>query len=187
MAPNNNDKLFKPDFLFEVSWEVCNKVGGIHTVIATKALSITRELGEGYILIGPDVHKENGNKEFEEDPNLLKEWRQMVYNEGIRVRAGYWNIKGRPTVLLVDFTTFFSSKDDVLKFLWESYRVDSISGQWDYLEPVLFGYAAGKVIEKYIETFCGSSDKVVAHFHEWMTGSGGLYLQKNLFHVPETV
>ena len=179
MAPNNNDKLFKPDFLFEVSWEVCNKVGGIHTVIATKALSITRELGEGYILIGPDVHKENGNKEFEEDPNLLKEWRQMVYNEGIRVRAGYWNIKGRPTVLLVDFTTFFSSKDDVLKFLWESYRVDSISGQWDYLEPVLFGYAAGKVIEKYIETFCGSSDKVVAHFHEWMTGSGGLYLQKN--------
>ena len=155
MAPNNNDKLFKPDFLFEVSWEVCNKVGGIHTVIATKALSITRELGEGYILIGPDVHKENGNKEFEEDPNLLKEWRQMVYNEGIRVRAGYWNIKGRPTVLLVDFTTFFSSKDDVLKFLWESYRVDSISGQWDYLEPVLFGYAAGKVSGKYIETFCG--------------------------------
>ena len=179
MASQNQDKQSKPDFLFEVSWEVCNKVGGIHTVIATKALNMTRAMGNGYVLIGPDVHREEGNMEFEEDPNLLKDWRQMVYNDGIRVRVGRWNIKGNPLVILVDFTTFFASKDDVLKFLWESYRVDSISGQWDYIEPVLFGYAAGKVIEKYIESFCVSSDKVVAHFHEWMTGSGGLYLQKN--------
>ena len=26
--------------LFEVSWEVCNKVGGIHTVLSTKAKSL---------------------------------------------------------------------------------------------------------------------------------------------------
>ena len=54
-----------PDYLFEVSWEVCNKVGGIHTVIATKALTITEQLGERNILIRPDVHREDLKLEYE--------------------------------------------------------------------------------------------------------------------------
>ena len=29
----NENELLTPDYLFEVSWEVCNKVGGIHTVV----------------------------------------------------------------------------------------------------------------------------------------------------------
>lgn len=169
-----------PDYLFEVSWEVCNKVGGIHTVIATKALTISKQLGDHYILIGPDVHREDVNLEFEEDPALLKEWKQVLFaNHNIRVKTGRWKVKGKPLTILVDFSQFFSSKDDVLKFLWESYRVDSISGQWDYIEPVLFGAAAGKVIESYVNYFCSATDRVVAHFHEWMTASGGLYLQKH--------
>ena len=68
----------KPDYLFEVSWEVCNKVGGIHTVVATKALTMSQTLGDRYILIGPDIHREGTNPEFEEDPSLLKNWKQMV-------------------------------------------------------------------------------------------------------------
>lgn len=88
-----------PDFLFEVSWEVCNKVGGIHTVISTKAQTATRKFADRYLLIGPDLSHEGLNPEFEEDPNLLKAWRQGLYNEGIRVRAGHWKIKGEPKVL----------------------------------------------------------------------------------------
>ena len=168
----------KPDYLFEVSWEVCNKVGGIHTVVATKALTMSQTLGDRYILIGPDIHREGTNPEFEEDPSLLKNWKQMVYNDGLRVKVGRWKVKGNPLVVLVDFSSFIPQKDEILKFLWETYRVDSISGQWDYIEPVLFGYAAAKVIESYVETFCDSTDKVAAHFHEWMTSSGGLYLRK---------
>mgnify|MGYP003623263525 FL=1 len=164
-----------PDYLFEVSWEVCNKVGGIHTVVATKAQTMVRVLSDKYMVIGPDIHRER-NPEFEEDVNLLKEWRQMVYNEGIRVRVGRWKVEGSPIAVLVDFSPFFAQKDDILKFLWETYKVDSISGQWDYIEPVLFGYAAGKVIESYIETYCISTDRPAAHFHEWMTASGGLSL-----------
>ena len=171
------------DYLFEVSWEVCNKVGGIHTVIATKALTIVEQLKDHYIAIGPDVHREDIALEFEEDLNLYKAWRQTLYNEGIRIRIGRWKVKGSPLTILVDFSSLFNSKDDVLKFLWESYRVDSISGQWDYIEPVLFGCAAAKVIESYIATFCSMSDTIVAHFHEWMTSSGGLYLQKQLPYV----
>ena len=181
MKMSNNEEVKKmPDYLFEVSWEVCNKVGGIHTVIATKALTISKQLGDHYILIGPDVHREDVNLEFEEDPALLKEWKQVLFaNHNIRVKTGRWKVKGKPLTILVDFSQFFSSKDDVLKFLWESYRVDSISGQWDYIEPVLFGAAAGKVIESYVNYFCSATDRVVAHFHEWMTASGGLYLQKH--------
>ena len=149
MKMSNNEEVKKmPDYLFEVSWEVCNKVGGIHTVIATKALTISKQLGDHYIQIGPDVHREDVNLEFEEDPAQLKEWKQVLFaNHNIRVKTGRWKVKGKPLTILVDFSQFFSSKDDVLKFLWESYRVDSISGQWDYIEPVLFGEAAGKVIE----------------------------------------
>ena len=175
----NNNEILAPDYLFEVSWEVCNKVGGIHTVIATKALTMTEKLGDKYILLGPDVFRESVNPEFEEDPNLMKMWRQTLYNDGIRVRIGRWKVKGSPIAVLVDFQSMLPQKDEILKSLWETYRVDSISGQWDYIEPVLFGYAAGKVIESYVDNFCTSTDKVVAHFHEWMTSSGGLYLRKH--------
>ncbi|MEG1622205.1 MAG: alpha-glucan family phosphorylase [Alistipes sp.] len=166
-----------PDRLFEVSWEVCNKVGGIHTVISTKALTVTQKLGDHYMLIGPDLAREGVNSEFEEDLTLFKGWRQSVYKEGIRIRIGRWKIDGNPIVILIDFTSLFSKKDDILKVLWENYHVDSISGQWDYTEPVLFGHAAGMVIASFVEHVCASTEKVAAHFHEWMTAAGGLFLR----------
>ncbi len=178
MAKTKHRELPGVDLLFETSWEVCNKVGGIHTVVATKALVVGRSLGDNYILIGPDIHREGDNPEFAEDLELMKDWRQAMYHEGIRIKIGRWRVKGNPIVVLVDFTSLFPKKDQVLKFLWETYKVDSISGQWDYIEPVLFGYAAGQIIESYVATFCKPADSVAAHFHEWMTSSGGLYLRK---------
>lgn len=173
-----NEKLLTPDYLFEVSWEVCNKVGGIHTVIATKVPTLEKVLRKPHILIGPDVVKENeSNPEFMEDPLLLKSWRARAANDGLRIRIGRWNIAERPIAILVDFTPFFSQKDDILGFMWEKYKLDSLSGQWDYIEPALFGYAAGKVIESYVKYHCSPSDKIIAQFHEWMTGTGLLYLK----------
>lgn len=173
-----SEKNYTPDLLFEVSWEVCNKVGGIHTVVATKALTVTSLIGDNYIVIGPDFTNEGVSPEFEEDANLMKAWRQALYENGIRIRIGRWKIPGKPVAILIDFTTLFSSKDDILKKLWEDYRVDSLNGQWDYIEPVLFGYLAGEVIKSYVENFVVAKQNVVAHFHEWMTCSGGLYLRK---------
>ena len=171
--------IFTPDYLFEVSWEVCNKVGGIHTVIASKAKTAGGKFGDKYIVIGPDFAGEGVNSEFEEDINLMKQWRQTLYDEGVRIRIGHWKIEGSPIAILADFTSFFAQKDDILANLWQDYHVDSISGQWDYIEPVLFGYAAGRVIKSFVENFCNTNDKVAAHFHEWMTASGGLWLRKN--------
>ncbi|MDE5743928.1 MAG: hypothetical protein K2H62_06195, partial [Bacteroidales bacterium] len=48
-------------YLFETSWEVCNKVGGIYTVISTKVSSMQRMFGDRYFLIGPDVWKDRDN------------------------------------------------------------------------------------------------------------------------------
>ena len=44
-----------PYTLFEVSWEVCNKVGGIHTVVSTKAKSLVERFGDDYVAVGPWV------------------------------------------------------------------------------------------------------------------------------------
>ena len=171
--------LLKPNYLFEVSWEVCNKVGGIHTVIATKVASLKKLLDNNtHILIGPDVVRGNEqNSEFTEDPLLLKSWKERAQAEGLHIRIGRWNIDESPIAVLVDFTPFFSKKDEIFASLWNDYKLDSISGQWDYIEPALFGYAAGKVIESYINAHCSPVDKIIAQFHEWMTGTGLLYLK----------
>ena len=145
-------KIIKPDYIFETSWEICNKIGGIYTVISTKALSIVKEYSDNYILIGPDVWKETReNPDFIEDRSLYKSWREKAENNGLHIRIGRWNIAGKPIVVLVDFTPYFSEKDKIFAYFWETYKLDSISGQWDYIEPALFGYAAGKVIESFYE------------------------------------
>jgi glycogen phosphorylase/synthase len=168
-----------PDYVFETSWEVCNKVGGIHTVISTKSPFMIKEYGDHYIVLGPDVWKETlANPEFTEDPNLFRAWKDKAQADGLNIRIGHWNIPSRPIVILVDFTTFFSQKDAILAGFWETYQLDSISGGWDYIEPVMFGYGAAKVIENFYEFHCTSRERLIAHFHEWMTGAGVLYLEK---------
>ena len=106
------DKVFEtPDYIFETSWEVCNKVGGIYTTIATKAQILSEDFKDNYILIGPDVWKEtHQNPEFQEDKFLYKSWRQVAETEGLRIKVGRWNIPGKPVVILVDFTPYFSEQ-----------------------------------------------------------------------------
>ncbi|MBG0860749.1 MAG: DUF3417 domain-containing protein, partial [Bacteroidales bacterium] len=169
----------KVEFLFETSWEVCNKVGGIHTVISTKALNIVDELGDNYILIGPDVWREEvTNPEFLADESLFAEWKAKAAADGLRVKTGRWNIAGKPIVILIDFTPYFGQQNEIFAKFWETYKLDSISGQWDYVEPALFGYAAGKLIESFT-SFYHEHHNIVAQFHEWMTGTGILYLKKS--------
>ncbi|MBP1667704.1 MAG: alpha-glucan phosphorylase [Bacteroidetes bacterium] len=173
--------IITPDFLFEVSWEVCNKVGGIHTVIATKALSVVSELKNNYILIGPDLIKEeSGNPEFVEDSKLFYAWRRQAESEGLMIRIGRWKINGYPIAIVLNFSNSFQNKDKIFYELWEKYKLDSLSGQWDYVEPALFGYMAGKVIESYIKFNLTTKDRIIAQFHEWMTGTGLLYLKHAL-------
>ena len=81
---------------------------------------------------------------------------------------------------MLDFTTFINQKNEIFKSLWETYKLDTISGQWDFIEPALFGYAAGKVIESFIRFYDAEEEKVIAQFHEWQTGAGLLYIEQYL-------
>jgi phosphorylase/glycogen(starch) synthase len=176
-----SNNMLSPDYLFEVSWEVCNKVGGIHTVVATKAVTLIDEYEDNYILIGPDIIRdEAGNREFKEDHNLYRAWRRQALSEGLRIKIGRWNIKGFPLAVILDFSNWISQKDKIFSEFWEKYKLNSISGQWDYIEPALFGYAAGRVIESFVKFNLRNEDKIVAQFHEWMTGTGLLYLKSAL-------
>jgi len=168
----------KSDYIFETSWEICNKIGGIYTVISTKAKTIVDKFQDNYILIGPDVWKETtNNPDFIEDTALFADWKAKAWEEGLKVRTGRWNIEGNPIVILVDFTTFFPKKDEIFAHFWETYKLDSISGEWDYIESAMFGYAAGQVVESFSNHNIPFQSNIVAHFHEWMTGAGILYLK----------
>ena len=171
------------EYLFETSWEVCNMVGGIYTVLSSKSKMMRQLLDEHYITIGPDVVKEaHETLYFVEDNTLFREWREKAMAQGLRFRIGRWKIESSPIAILVDYTPLYQIKNEILGHLWEQYELDSIRGQWDYIEPVLFGYAAGQVIESFYNFYLQRTANVVAHFHEWMTGSGVLYLKE---HCPQ--
>ncbi|PCH69478.1 MAG: alpha-glucan phosphorylase [Bacteroidales bacterium] len=173
---NNRDVI--PDFVFEVSWEVCNKVGGIHTVISTKALSLKPLFNDQIIYIGPDFkNAEHREKEFQEDDNLFQKWREKLKAEGLLVRIGRWKIAGNPLVILIDFSCLESQKNTIYSKLWEVYGLESLYGHDDYDDAALFGYASGMVIDSFVEYNDLSKNKIVAQFHEWMSGAGLLYLK----------
>jgi len=179
----NIEALNKPDYIFEVSWEACNKVGGIHTVLATKADNMVKHFADNYIVIGPDMRQSTWEThEFIEHPSLFKSWQLQAHNDGLSFRIGRWDTPGSPIIILVDFTTYFAARNQIFTHFWEKYHLDSLSGEWDYIEPVMFGYAAGRIIENFYQFNSYSRDKVVAHFHHWMSASGILYLKE---HLPE--
>lgn len=176
-------EVYVPNFIFESSWEVCNKVGGIYTVLSTRAKTLQDKLKDHIMFIGPDVWKEKENPLFEEDASLLKSWRDTAENENLHVRIGRWNVPGHPIAVLVDFQPYFAIKNDIYTRLWEDYGVDSLHAYGDYDEASMFSYAAGLVVESYYNHILkGQCEHVVCQAHEWMTGLGALYIQK---HVPE--
>ena len=167
--------------LFEVSWEVCNKVGGIYAVVSSKILEALAAFGENYFLLGPDL---GNNPDFEEtDEPCWQELRQETDRRNLSCRFGRWNIPGRPKVILVGYRDRYD-QSQLLFSLWNRYGVDSISGGWDYVEPVMFSTACGEVIEAACKALNIPGDgPALAHFHEWMCGGGLLYLKANAPYV----
>ncbi len=162
--------------VFEVSWEVCNKVGGIYSVVSSKALHAVDNYGEDYFLLGPDM---KDNAEFvETDEPCWDIIRPALALRDLKCRLGRWKIPGEPKVILVDFAKRYNS-NQLLYELWNNYGVDSLSGGWEYIEPVMFSYACGEIIAAIQESYALPSEtRCIAHFHEWMTGAGLLAVKK---------
>lgn len=172
-----------PDYIFEASWEVCNKVGGIYTVLSTRANTLQNHFRDRLFFIGPDIWQGKENPLFIESDHLFADWRQYALQKSrLSVRVGHWNIPGSPIVFLVDFSSFYELKNKIYTQAWEHYQVDSLHGYGDYDEASMFAYAAGKVVKSFYLYNLSINDKVVFHAHEWMTGMAALYLRMA---VPE--
>lgn len=165
------------DLIFETSWEVCNKVGGIYTVLSTKALTLQKLYKDKTVFIGPDVWTEdNPSPYFTEVPSILRQWKEKAeLPAGVSVRVGRWNIPGKPIVILVKFDGMYQLKDYYYGEMWERYHVDSLHGYGDYDEACCFALAAGAVIESICNYKRLRHKNVLAHFDEWTTGMGLLY------------
>lgn len=167
----------KPDFVFEISWEAANRVGGIHTVIASKAREMVAHYGADYFLVGP-YFKDKLSGQFEPllPPEYFKKAFSEVEKEGVRVHFGKWLIDGEPFIILLEFDGVKPYLDDIKKELWNLHQVDSLGSGFDFDEPIVWGYAVGKMIKLIADDL--SDKKILCHFHEWLTGSAFVYLKK---------
>lgn len=176
-----NNTTIAPEYLFESSWEVCNKVGGIYTVLSTKAHTLQQVFNDKVIFIGPDVWANTDAPDFVEDEKLFAEWREYAKNtDKLKIKVGRWDVPGNPPVILVDFQPFFKERDTFFFSMWEHFKVDSIHAYGDYDESCIFAYAVGKVIESFYYFNKLENKKVTALFNEWMLGMGALYIKKQI-------
>lgn len=169
--------------LFETSWEVCNKVGGIYTVLSSKAKNLQTLYKDKVIFIGPDLWDHtNTCPVFKESATVLRRWRESAHLPyDIKVRTGRWEVPGRPIAILIGFKGLYAVKDKFYGSMWQKFGVDSLHAYGDYDEACAFSLAAGMVIESIADFYGWSNDNnVIAHFDEWTTGMGLLYVKDRL-------
>ena len=170
------------DLLFETSWEVCNKVGGIYAVLSTKAKTLQKRYKDNLIFIGPDLWSaENPSPSFIEGKTSLAVWQHDTkLPSGVKVRVGRWDVPGKPVAVLVTYDALYPYKNELYAEMWNRYGVDSLHAYGDYDESCMFAYAAALVIESIVKWKDNPSLNVVAHFDEWTTGMGLLHVKANL-------
>lgn len=174
------------DLLLETSWEVCNKIGGIYTVLSTKAATLQKLYKDKTIFIGPDVWTEDTpSPYFIESRTLLKKWLlEANLPEGVDVRVGRWDIPGKPIVVLVKFDGMYAQKNEFYGMMWNLYGVDSLHAYGDYDEACAFSHAAGIVAESLFSFYKrhklvsdSKKPRFISHYDEWTTGMGLLYIK----------
>ncbi|MEW5707195.1 MAG: glycogen/starch synthase [Actinomycetota bacterium] len=163
-------------YLFEVSWEVANKVGGIYTVIESKSALVKEEYGDHYFLVGPYFAGKSDSQFVEKPlPSFLVKAQKDLAPEGVKFHYGAWLLDSEPQVLLIEFDNELASIAKFKTELWERYGVDSLFSGHDFDEPVAFSWAVGKLLES-IKRFGLKKENVIVHVHEWLAGGTILYL-----------
>ncbi|KAI8884555.1 glycosyltransferase family 3 protein [Backusella circina FSU 941] len=172
MAPQKD--VYNP-LLFEIAWEVANKVGGIYTVIKTKVPVTVREFGERYCLIGPLSWKTAPMEVEQIEPTgKIKACLDKMSEQGVRYLFGRWLVEGAPYVLLFDTASVSSRLDEWKGDLWRVAGIPSPAGDQETNEAILFGYLVAWFLEEISNMYQTSHDSlppaIIAHFHEWLAG-----------------
>lgn len=172
--------VLSPDYIFETSWEVCNKVGGIYAVLSTRARTLQLAFPDKLFFIGPDIWEDSVSQDFVPTDDFAEWVAYAKTHENLSVKVGRWDVCGKPFVILVDFMPFFAQKNQIYGDFWKLYGVESLQAYGDYDESSMFGYATGAVIKSFYDFYHLENKKVVAHFNEWMSAFGLFYLKQNL-------
>uniref|UniRef100_A0A8K9Y8J2 Glycogen [starch] synthase n=1 Tax=Oncorhynchus mykiss TaxID=8022 RepID=A0A8K9Y8J2_ONCMY len=159
--------------LFEIAWEVANKVGGIYTVIQTKARLTAEEWGENYFLVGPYVESNVRTQvELIEPTNpALKRAIDKMNSSGCKVYFGRWLIEGSPYVVLIDVAFTAWNLDKWKKELWDNFSIGVPWFDREANDAVLFGFLTAWLLGEYAAQ-CEEPPHILAHFHEWLAGLG---------------
>ncbi len=157
--------------LLEISWEVCNQVGGIYTVIRSKVPAAKEYWDSRYCLIGPYVQK-NITAELELLDNAQDVFGQaaaVLRKRGYHVHYAEWLITGKPRVVLLNPNVIEEKALNVVKYLlWKNHGIGTPGDNPLLNQVIAFGYLTKLFIDELVRL--AGDDKVIAHFHEWMAG-----------------
>ncbi|ROI15457.1 Glycogen [starch] synthase, liver [Anabarilius grahami] len=159
--------------LFEVAWEVTNKVGGIYTVIQTKAKITVDEWGENYFMMGP-YYEHNFRTQVEkcEPPSqAIKAAMDSLINNGCQVHFGRWLIEGSPYVILFDIGSAAWNLDRWKGDLWDSCSIGLPYHDREANDSLIFGSLVAWFFKELTDQL-QDKPNVIAHFHEWQAGTG---------------
>ncbi len=157
--------------LLEVAWEACNQVGGIYTVLRSKAPTMVRRWGQRYCLVGP-YNDKTAPVEFEPLPlngvfgravKLLREW-------GVQAEYGRWLVTGRPHLILLHLPSVQDRLNDVKYRLWADHQIPTPTNDALVNDVVAFGEATRQLMHALAKEEAHRRS-IVAHVHEWMAGA----------------
>ena len=158
-----------PPLLFEIAWEVCWQLGGIYTVLKTKAATMLEKWGDRYCLIGP-YNPGSAAVEFEEQPTYgsIRDTMQRMRDAGIPCYFGRWLIAGRPRVILIDYQARFGSLGTDKYMMWQDHHIQAPDNDGELNEVIAFGFAVAEFFRHFTQVV--KDRPILAHFHEWMGG-----------------
>ncbi|PHH64950.1 hypothetical protein CDD81_3587 [Ophiocordyceps australis] len=160
----------KNHLLFEVATEVAHRVGGIYSVIKSKAPVTTAEYGDRYTLIGPLNHQSAAVEVEVMEPTVpaIAKTMQSMKDRGINIVYGRWLIEGAPRVILIDTKTAYGFLDEWKTDLWNIASIPSPPSDDETNETIVFGYLVAWFLGEFVSH--ETKKAVIAHFHEWLAG-----------------
>jgi len=167
--PAPPDYSARPPLFFESGWEVCWQLGGIYTVLRTKARAMQARWGDRYFLIGP-YNPSTAAGEFEEMPTegIIRVALDRLRDQGIPCHYGRWLVPGRPKVILLDYRARFNRLADDKFMMWNDHHIATDPADGEVNEVVAFGFVVTEFFRAMTQVAPGQ--KMLAHFHEWMGG-----------------
>ncbi|XP_022073151.1 glycogen [starch] synthase, liver isoform X1 [Acanthochromis polyacanthus] len=170
----DEDELPVEDLLlFEVAWEVTNKVGGIYTVIQSKAKITVDEWGENFYMMGP-YFEHNFKTQVEgcdpPNPAIRKAMDALIHN-GCQVHFGRWLIEGSPYVILFDIGSAAWNLDRWKGELWQTCNIGLPYHDREANDSLILGSLIAWFFKELTDNL-GDKPNVIGHFHEWQAGPG---------------